>query len=322
VCVSRRRKPETATLQRGFTLIELLITIVVLGVLGGIVVFGVAKFRDDANTAADQANLVQLNRASTAYNASAPAGEFNGLPSDTARMNRLFDRGLLTGEAGGSDVITPAVEGAAFVWSASQRAWQYFVNNAEVIDFASAAAPPSNYPRVGAWTQNNSGWVSPSPGGGLIFIPNPRSEYTINVSATLGAGPGVGYGVLFNTTINGTKDTGYALQFDRGLGAIVIRPRTNGTEAGTVKVWNSANTGGLVPSDRSNSWWTDEHTITVKVTVVNASQGTASVSIDGTALGSYTFNNPVPAAQNYTGFRTWYASNPPTTATFHTISIS
>ncbi len=40
----------------GFTLIELLIVIVVLGILAGIVVFGVGTFRADAKTAACKAD--------------------------------------------------------------------------------------------------------------------------------------------------------------------------------------------------------------------------------------------------------------------------
>ncbi len=51
----------------GFTLIELLIVIVVLGILAGIVVFGVATFRGDANTAACKADLKTVQVASDAY---------------------------------------------------------------------------------------------------------------------------------------------------------------------------------------------------------------------------------------------------------------
>ncbi len=51
----------------GFTLIELLIVIVVLGILAGMVVFGVAKFRGDANTAACNADLKTISTAASAY---------------------------------------------------------------------------------------------------------------------------------------------------------------------------------------------------------------------------------------------------------------
>ena len=51
----------------GFTLIELLIVIVVLGILATIVVFGVAQFRDDADTAACESNLKTVQVAADAY---------------------------------------------------------------------------------------------------------------------------------------------------------------------------------------------------------------------------------------------------------------
>jgi prepilin-type N-terminal cleavage/methylation domain-containing protein len=53
----------------GFTLIELLIVIVVLGVLAGIVVFGVGTFRADSQLAACKADLKTVSVATDAYNA-------------------------------------------------------------------------------------------------------------------------------------------------------------------------------------------------------------------------------------------------------------
>lgn len=53
----------------GFTLIELLIVIVILGVLAGIVVFGVAQFRTDSETAACKADLKTVQVAADAYDA-------------------------------------------------------------------------------------------------------------------------------------------------------------------------------------------------------------------------------------------------------------
>ena len=53
----------------GFTLIELLIVIVVLGILAGIVVFGVGTFREDSQLAACKADLKTVSVAQDAYNA-------------------------------------------------------------------------------------------------------------------------------------------------------------------------------------------------------------------------------------------------------------
>ena len=54
---------------RGFTLVELLIVIVVLGILSGIVLFGVARFRGDATLAACKADLATVNVAADSYDA-------------------------------------------------------------------------------------------------------------------------------------------------------------------------------------------------------------------------------------------------------------
>jgi len=57
------------TSDRGFTLVELLIVIVVLGILSGIVVFGVARFRTDATAAACKADIATVSVAANAYDA-------------------------------------------------------------------------------------------------------------------------------------------------------------------------------------------------------------------------------------------------------------
>lgn len=53
----------------GFTLIELLIVIVVLGILAGIVVFGVGTFRSDSQAAAKTASCKTVSVAAEAFNA-------------------------------------------------------------------------------------------------------------------------------------------------------------------------------------------------------------------------------------------------------------
>jgi prepilin-type N-terminal cleavage/methylation domain-containing protein len=65
----------------GFTLVELLIVIVVLGILAGITVFGVARFRGDAQNAACKADLATVSVAADAYDAS--TGNY---PADVATL--------------------------------------------------------------------------------------------------------------------------------------------------------------------------------------------------------------------------------------------
>lgn len=55
--------------QHGFTLVELLIVIVVLGILSGTAVFGVARFRSDATAAACRTDLATVSVAADAYDA-------------------------------------------------------------------------------------------------------------------------------------------------------------------------------------------------------------------------------------------------------------
>jgi len=58
---------------KGFTLVELLIVIVILGVLAGIVVFGVARFQSDSQTAACKADVATVAAAADAYDAATGA---------------------------------------------------------------------------------------------------------------------------------------------------------------------------------------------------------------------------------------------------------
>jgi len=63
--------------ESGFTLIELLIVIVILGILAGIVVFGVGTFRQDATASAKAADCKTVSVAAEAYNT-----KTGGYPAD------------------------------------------------------------------------------------------------------------------------------------------------------------------------------------------------------------------------------------------------
>ncbi len=69
----RQRIQKTRADDQGFTLVELLIVIVILGVLAGIAVFGVATFRSDSQTAACKADVATVSAAADAYDAATGA---------------------------------------------------------------------------------------------------------------------------------------------------------------------------------------------------------------------------------------------------------
>jgi len=75
----RQRLRAARTNDNGFTLIELLVVVAVIGILAGIVVFGVATFRADATTAACKAAQTTVTTATEAYlaNTGAAAATFS-----------------------------------------------------------------------------------------------------------------------------------------------------------------------------------------------------------------------------------------------------
>ena len=77
-----QRMRQARETESGFTLIELLIVIVVLGILAGIVVFGVSTFRADSQTAACKADNKTVEVAASAY--SAKTGAYPGAGAVTA----------------------------------------------------------------------------------------------------------------------------------------------------------------------------------------------------------------------------------------------
>jgi prepilin-type N-terminal cleavage/methylation domain-containing protein len=76
--VQRIRKVQNER-EGGFTLIELLIVIVVLGILAGIVVFGLGTFKQEAKLGACKADVKQVQTAVDAYMA-LPSNTTNAVP--------------------------------------------------------------------------------------------------------------------------------------------------------------------------------------------------------------------------------------------------
>jgi prepilin-type N-terminal cleavage/methylation domain-containing protein len=82
--VQRIRKVQNER-EGGFTLIELLIVIVVLGILAGIVVFGLGTFKSEAKLGACKADVKQVQTAVDAFIA-LPSNLDNHVPADYAEL--------------------------------------------------------------------------------------------------------------------------------------------------------------------------------------------------------------------------------------------
>ena len=104
-----RKSISAARNDEGFTLIELLIVIVVLGILASIVVFGVATFRSDAQTAACKADLKTVSVAADAYNAK--NGAYPALGS-AGNIAKLVSDGYLKAAPAASSAVSLSDAGA------------------------------------------------------------------------------------------------------------------------------------------------------------------------------------------------------------------
>lgn len=300
-------KSSTFTRRYGFTLIEMLIVLGILAILVGMTTLFLIPTLHRAKVTADQVALKTLNDATMVYaiQRGMPSGDiFAGIEEDEERLEALLSAGAIQA------IPQPKEPGASFCWDVTTQSWynSLYEHSAEepiISSFDFTALNPADFPKTGNWSKGANGFCS---NWGLLFIANPREEYTIRTTATLSAGTDGGYGILFETVITpDNKDTGYAFQFDRAYsdGALVIRPRENGVEKSPVYRFTDR---AKLPSRTDNpTWWTSEHRVTLRITKgPNTGQKTLAVWIDDTLMfDNFTFSAVVSPANNYTGLRAW-----------------
>lgn len=294
--------------KKGVTLVELLAVIVILGIIASISIIMLADVIKNSRIKADIENVNVLNRATYYYTLSESDDNlFAGLSSNEERIDFLVEEGYL------NKVVSASVKDTEFIWDSDSSVWVYslFEEATETIteiDFSLLNL--DDYEKVGDWDNSEGTLISDS---GLIFIDNPRNEYTITVTGKIEAGTYGGFGILFDTSVIDGEDTGYVLQLDRGYGrgSVVIRPRENGDEGSVIQSHRFDHSNSFIPdknTSEGSEWWSSEHEVELTVFVTEGVTYTKilSVKIDGVLLfDDFVYETSVSEVNNFTGLRTW-----------------
>ncbi len=291
--------------EKGFTLIELIVVISVLAIISAIAIPRIVGFTSRAAIATDTANLKILNNITSIYRVSEDieGNVFEGIDTDNARMQKLVDEGYI------HEVIETSKRDTSFIWHTDMQKWLYSLFEvAEEIALTHSFSDYSlaDFLHHGNWEKTENGFLT---NYGMLFIPNNNDEYTITTKARLSDGENGGYGILFETAVkeDSLEDTGYVLQFDRGLNGIVIRPRQDGSEHGTV-LEVGHDDAPIIPEGRDDEWWAQEHSIVMEIEDGDPSDGSKELSVwigDDQIISEWNFDTNIESANNFTGFRSW-----------------
>jgi prepilin-type N-terminal cleavage/methylation domain-containing protein len=310
--------------KNGVTLMELIAVIIVLGIISAISIPLIGRVINNSQTKADALSVLYLNQATYYLMNINPESisQFNSPLNDEERIQILIQSGYLSKEPSKQHADSD------FFWNTDLKLWCNIVciNNQTIYDFESNLVDTDVflYTEPDNWNSEDSYLLGSS---GLVFIDNPKSTYTITLTAAIASGPVNnyygGYGILFETFIETPaqlRDTGYALQFDRHYGQIIIRPRINGRERDPVLIYDILidefdNLIGFVEREsgsnrivRDSSWWLETHTIKLQVSENNDLKY-LSVWIDGSLVFSnWLIENSIDSSSasiNKTGLRAW-----------------
>ena len=314
---------------RGLTLIELIAVLVILGILSTIAIFYIGDSINQTKVKVDNYNKNILNVLSKRY--AIDSGQslneiFDGIETDEDKIELLVNSGYL------SNLVHPQQKSASFTWDTETNTWlieggetgsqespvnityDFSVDNIEELFDNNVLASKEEW-----WESTES--VLQTSKRTTLFIPINQLEYTITVTASISSGSSGGYGIFFETTLNNEnpkKDTGYILQFDRGLsnGAIIVRPREGGKELSPI--WKLMyNKTDLFPSKVDDpDWWIDQHVISVEVKIINETTKEATFLLDSNVLGTLNIDSVQSGETIYTGLRSWS-----TTTSFYSLEI-
>ena len=296
--------------KKGVTIIELLAIIVIIGILAAIAVTMMSGLIERTRVKADLANVQTLNEATYFYVVFNDVSEpyFGTSTTDEQRMQILYDEGYI------DQLITAKVKDASIYWSEVDQTWLYSLNaiaEDTTSEYIFESLDITEFIKTGTWVSNPTNLYSSY---GLFFIENPRSEYSVFVSAKLNSGTTGGFGVFFETTLApDNKDTGYVIQLDRGYvrGTVLIRERTNGVEGSPISSYKFDYTNSFIPDKNTTEgalWWSSTHEMVLQVEIDPNTPFTKILSVwidDQLLFDDFSFHSAVSPSNNFTGIRCW-----------------
>jgi prepilin-type N-terminal cleavage/methylation domain-containing protein len=314
--------------KKGFTLIELIVVIAVMTVLAAIIIPAVVSNVERANESADMTHVRQLNLATQIYRHNENILYENLLTNfnnDDLRQDHLVSLGYL------SSRVEAKSSQYDIEWNSQLKLWIYTKFEIAAIQRAQYLFPSltdmSIFHRGADGTGRSNNWALTSNGlvgnVGSVFLENANAEYTIETTGRINtSGQQGGFGVYVESSIaqdgNVVRDSGYIVQFDRGLGngEIVIRRRTNGVESNPI----ARSTTGVENKNTSPQWWNQNQELKVDVSAhpTDPTKKYLNVYVNGVkSINNFVINANEDPSQNFTGVRGW---NQPSTIENMTIT--
>lgn len=316
---------------RRYSLVEIIAVLVVVAVLAAVVA---PRFIHIADEARERVVQVAIN-------------ELNGREQLAWVRSKLRQGGTADDEEAFQEVVASDL-GPDFLWQGApartgssqllfrgktyslqravsnpDRAGRWALFQGILHDFTGMAPTDFLQQPNNSWTADPANGFSTNTWGARIYTPNPLADgdYTIGVTAQLGPArpdltrPDGGYGIFFDASVeNGQIQSGYALQFDRGLGdgEIILRRWENGSEQ-SVPLLRFSDRDIIPRKTVDPDWWTQERNLSLRVTAVPGQPGQRQLEIllDGAVISdSFTF--APTSGTTYTGLRSWGSFASPT----------
>lgn len=312
---------------KGLSIFELLAVLVILGILSAVAVVSLSSLLENTRIRADQANVVSLNQATRIFSMS-DERNFDiwlAVPSIESKIDALVTYGYL------SRPLRVQHPDSSYDFNDEFLLW-CFVRCQPIVSDFNFITPNFSVQDFAVKRTDNSFTLTPdglyatppSSLDNILFFPNPRSAYIIEVTAQIfprqSGHVWGGFGVLVETRLNNLdpqRDFGYIVQLDRHEGQVIVRRRNDGNEVNNILLrYNVQFDQGqpyYVESSqrndvvRANPWWEEPHTMRLEVNDEQTHK-TLSVWIDDVFVFTWTIPEPLSfedASLNHTGLRVW-----------------